>query len=1351
MAAVACVGALAVGGTSAVARAASAQAQPVDDASGSSVSSAPSGTAASTPSKVADPDQVLAKGWRTSIDRAVTVIGDDNGLNVLVADSSAAYQWRTAASLSEPGFDTSQWIGQACVTGSGRYAAVVYAPWSFSDDADEFDHASFAAIVNLETGAVRKLSGLVSLAYYSPGCGTDDSVAFSALYADNGPAQTKVELVDAENGAVEQQSEVPGQVTSTVPYGSGVAASFGTKVIEISAKGAESTLAEVSGVAMRLHPDMQGGLGFEVPVGQQVRVERFAEGRATTLGTAALGQVELQAAAGHVYLTGPQASKIQLGAKPVGGWRSLGGAATGTPSTEGSLLVTSVSNHVNSTATSGESTDEQSEPTLVSVVAAATGTGKQLAFSVQPAALQPAQGSAESPALSAFGSTSSSALTQAKASAKADSADSSVTTINTGYSITNANDDADAADVTWDSDRGCAVARNDPAIQTFQATAQQIEWAADLAVQGELTVSRGVNWEDSGMPVSWTPQGMFPLQTLDGGGTVPVQVLLGILAQETNTLQASPHAVDGETGNLNQGGFYGDPTTTDPAPDTSWSDVDCGYGVGQVTTGMTIGYTDQIADGSTAFTTAEEQQAIATDYASNIAATLNMLIDVWNELYTDGIVANGGASQYIENWWFATWAYNSGIEPTAKLGNTTGCTPGPDCTDGNGDWGLGWANNPANPVYPGDRKAFTNSSTDTSTPQDWSYEEKVMGWAATPLVRYAYGSGSWASAYAAGHWSGSGPDDPPLSQFCYPGSVGDNCTPDGANDDFNGTDDAGLCTLTGSYADHCWWHISSTWTTECSTVCGTAVLTYNASSTRPSFTDIYPPDCSTSGLPSNIVIVGDTTVPSAATCDQTWTYQGSFSVNFPYDPATDCVAPCIDYPGKIDFHQAGVGFGGHIWFTHTQQTATVTGTWTPPSSVSGWTRVLIHVPDSGAVTEQAAYTIGPLADQDGQSEIRWVNQHTNENSWIDLGVFDLAAGATVSLSNQTYDGNGSTDIAFDAVGFAPLAQKPADFVVQLGDSYSSGEGAEPYQPGTDLDWGNSEWDACRRSEDSWIRDAELPGDTQTIGALADSYDSSLDMHSLACSGAYIGDVDSSDPQTQIWGKDGEFDEYPQIQAGFLDSNTTLVALTVGGNDAGFSSVIQSCITSGCPADGTEEAAIDELLTPLTSLLEDVHNAAPNAKIVLLGYPEPFDTSAWSASCSTATLLTSDQMTQLNSWSDDLDSIQDGAALAAVEAGVPASDMVYDDTDVNAAFDGYRLCDGTEGINAIVLGQTGPGDFGCTPSTLLSTWCVSRESFHPNDIGTQRYADAFQDALSESSTDSATDKAKSDFVGPRAGS
>jgi hypothetical protein len=55
--------------------------------------------------RVNDPDRVLGVRWRASTDRAVTAVGDQNGLHVLVADGRAAYRWRNVATLSEPGLD----------------------------------------------------------------------------------------------------------------------------------------------------------------------------------------------------------------------------------------------------------------------------------------------------------------------------------------------------------------------------------------------------------------------------------------------------------------------------------------------------------------------------------------------------------------------------------------------------------------------------------------------------------------------------------------------------------------------------------------------------------------------------------------------------------------------------------------------------------------------------------------------------------------------------------------------------------------------------------------------------------------------------------------------------------------------------------------------------------------------------------------------------------------------------------------------------------------------------------------------------------------------------------------------
>ena len=121
------------------------------------------------------PDQratTLAKGWEKSTDRAWTTSGDADGFHILVADEAKAYHWRTVATLAEPGFDTDMWIGNVCVTGSAHHAVVAYAPRTFTNKSDLFDRGAFTAVVDLDTGVVRKLPVQTSLAYFNPSCGT---------------------------------------------------------------------------------------------------------------------------------------------------------------------------------------------------------------------------------------------------------------------------------------------------------------------------------------------------------------------------------------------------------------------------------------------------------------------------------------------------------------------------------------------------------------------------------------------------------------------------------------------------------------------------------------------------------------------------------------------------------------------------------------------------------------------------------------------------------------------------------------------------------------------------------------------------------------------------------------------------------------------------------------------------------------------------------------------------------------------------------------------------------------------------------------------------------------------------
>src|SRR3984885_14209523 len=125
------------------------------------------------------------------------------------------------------------------------------------------------------------------------------------------------------------------------------------------------------------------------------------------------------------------------------------------------------------------------------------------------------------------------------------------------------------------------------------------------------------------------------------------------------------------------------------------------------------------------------------------------------------------------------WAYNSGLEPgSPKYGNTTGCQPGPSCTHGDGDWGLGYADNPINPAYPPDRPVFPESSPngypgpggatygsgwDMSHPQYWPYQEKVEAWAFDSITLWDYSQGQDVQAFA---WADGNASAPPIDLFC---------------------------------------------------------------------------------------------------------------------------------------------------------------------------------------------------------------------------------------------------------------------------------------------------------------------------------------------------------------------------------------------------------------------------------------------------------------------------------------------------------------------------------------------------------------------------------------------------------
>lgn len=906
-------------------------------------------------------DTTLGSGWQHAGDLAWTTSGDADGLHVLVARADDGYVWRTAATLSEPGFDTDSWIGNACVTASGKRAVVVYAPRTYTNNEQLTERGGFTAAVDLESGAVTKIPTRSSLAYYSPGCGPDESAVVTQEGGD-ALAKTRLVRVDASDGTTSKPIEVPGQLTSAVPARQGIVAADSGALVSVSDTGERRVLTATSGVAFKLTADSDGGVVYlEQSDKDHAAVKRITQKNSTTIAQGKLAALDVTAGrGGRVFITGSPESKVTSQA---------GVALVQVPpgsrvSTEGRAAITAVD------------TDTSSGTRTLSMKSLTTGQPFTLRASTDRANMV-------NPALAEAGSAPRTASPK--------------------RARTQATDPHNPADF---AERYCSVPRGDPRNQAMQPKPRQVEWAVDQAVRQVLTVQRPANWKNLGMP-AYTPQGLFPSIPLVGGGTVPPQIMLGIAAQESNLWQAARSAVPGVTGNPLVGNYYGiDYYNGNEADDWSinWAKADCGYGVTQVTDGMRLSGHEKPGETALPYNT---QRAVALDFATNIAAGLRLIEEKWNQTRQAGLTVNNGDAAKIENWFFAIWAYNSGFHPN---------TGGP--------WGLGWLNNPANPRYPANRKAFLDSTyTDAAHPQDWPYPEKVIGWAGHPIQAIET-PGHLVSGYNYAWWNDAASRtaaQPPPTQFC---DTSNNCEPGTKhvpNDPDVVGEPAGPCAHTnasGQYDLKCWYHQANTWKADCSFSCGNEQLRFDPGYAYQDDATSYPPNCTLTGIPDSALIIDDVpdNVPSVRpNCGRPWTNAGTFTFNYKQDANGNS-------PGKVDTHQIGGGFGGHFWFTHTRTAVDnygmleVTGSWRLNQTRNGPMKVLIALPDHGAQTSLATYTV-KTARGDRQ---RTVRQAGNGNRWVSLGTFMFNGTPEVTLTSVTNDGTGTDDIAFDAAAFVPV-------------------------------------------------------------------------------------------------------------------------------------------------------------------------------------------------------------------------------------------------------------------------------------------------------------------------------------------
>ncbi|GAA3115742.1 hypothetical protein [Nonomuraea salmonea] len=215
---------------------------------------------------------MLGSSWEASNDLAITATGDATGFHVMAARAGDGYAWHTIATLSEPGMDTDQWVGNACLTSSGRQVVATYAPRHFTNRAWLFSRGAFAAVIDVKSGKITKLEDQVSLAYYNPGCGSDDKVALTQGTTEE-RMTTRLLTVDTSTKSVSRPILLDGQITSATAVADHIVAARGNKLVKVAASGKLKTLATTDSVPFGIRPTADGGRRVHGP-GRRRRVRQ---------------------------------------------------------------------------------------------------------------------------------------------------------------------------------------------------------------------------------------------------------------------------------------------------------------------------------------------------------------------------------------------------------------------------------------------------------------------------------------------------------------------------------------------------------------------------------------------------------------------------------------------------------------------------------------------------------------------------------------------------------------------------------------------------------------------------------------------------------------------------------------------------------------------------------------------------------------------------------------------------------------------------------------------------------------------------------------------------------------------
>ena len=298
----------------------------------------------------------------------------------------------------------------------------------------------------------------------------------------------------------------------------------------------------------------------------------------------------------------------------------------------------------------------------------------------------------------------------------------------------------------------------------------------------------------------------------------------------------------------------------------------------------------------------------------------------------------------------------------------------------------------------------------------------------------------------------------------------------------------------------------------------------------------------------------------------------------------------------------------------------------------------------------------------------------------DIAVLLVAVATVWTLANQT------TPVDDE------LRADPGErVIVALGDSFTSGEGADSYLEGTNSN--RPEDNECRRAPTAYAARIVLD-EVEHDTPLPD------DLIFLACSGAEASEVYEDRPGR----RPSQLTQLATIQDDAGGVTVDLVVLSLGGNNAGFGSIVQSCLAPGnCAELGPAWLAnLREIEDDVRTAYRAVREALPGVPVVVVPYPIP---------------LSERRVCDYTPFRDDehqfvhvfVKALDDVLRQQAEEVGFHFADGVR-----QAFGTEYRLCDGSTDEVAVnfvdIHGVFGTLEHSANPLNWV------HNSMHPNDLG-----------------------------------